>query len=87
MNKRQALIAAALATVCAAATVSASAAAPMADKEKCFGISKSGQNDCAAANGSHSCAGQSKVDNGASDWKYVAKGTCEKAGGKMSAPK
>jgi uncharacterized membrane protein len=91
MNKRQALIAAALATVCAATAGSAAAAASAsasaaAEKEKCFGIAKAGQNDCAAANGAHSCAGQSKTDNGAAEWKYVAKGTCEKAGGKTSAP-
>ena len=87
MNKRQALIAAALATVCATvSTASSAAAAPAAEKEKCFGIAKAGQNDCAAANGAHSCAGQSKVDNGAAEWKYVAKGTCEKMGGKTTAP-
>ncbi|PHV07551.1 hypothetical protein CSQ96_10185 [Janthinobacterium sp. BJB412] len=88
MNKRQALIAAALATVCAATAGSAAAASASAsaEKEKCFGIAKAGQNDCAAANGAHSCAGQSKTDNGAAEWKYVAKGTCEKAGGKTSAP-
>jgi len=84
MNKRQALIAAALVSVCAAGASTASAAA--ADKEKCYGIAKAGQNDCAAANGAHSCAGQSKADNGAGDWKFVAKGTCEKAGGKTTAP-
>lgn len=87
MNKRQALIAAALATVCAASVGSATAASPAADKEKCFGVAKAGQNDCAAANGTHSCAGQAKTDMGAHDWKYVAKGTCEKAGGKLTAPK
>ncbi|MQA37807.1 BufA1 family periplasmic bufferin-type metallophore [Rugamonas aquatica] len=88
MNKRQALIAAALATVCAASvgTASAATASAAAEKEKCFGIAKAGQNDCASANGSHSCAGQSKTDNGAAEWKYVAKGTCEKAGGKTAAP-
>ncbi|NRR30967.1 DUF2282 domain-containing protein [Oxalobacteraceae bacterium] len=89
MNKRQALIAAALATVCAATAGSAAAAASAsaaAEKEKCFGIAKAGQNDCAAANGAHSCAGQAKADNGAAEWKYVAKGTCEKAGGKTAAP-
>ncbi len=86
MNKRQALIAAALATVCAAGVGSA-AAAPAADKEKCFGVAKAGQNDCASANGSHSCAGQAKTDMSPTEWKYVAKGTCEKAGGKLSAPK
>ena len=84
MNQRHALIAAALATVCAATAGTASAAAP--DKEKCYGISKAGQNDCAAANGSHSCAGLATVDNGPAEWKYVAKGTCEKAGGKTTPP-
>ena len=52
------------------------AAAQDKDKEKCFGIAKAGQNDCANLSGSHSCAGQSKVDNDAGEWKYVAKGTC-----------
>jgi uncharacterized membrane protein len=85
MNKRQALIAAALVSVCAATAGTASAAAA-SDKEKCYGIAKAGQNDCASANGSHSCAGQSKTDGGAAEWKFVAKGTCEKAGGKTTAP-
>jgi uncharacterized membrane protein len=85
MNKRQALIAAALATVCAA-TVGTASAADKKDQEKCYGIAKAGQNDCAAPNGSHSCSGQSKMDNGPADWKYVAKGTCEKAGGKTMPP-
>ena len=53
-------------------------------KEKCFGIAKAGQNDCANLSGSHSCAGQSKVDGGAEEWKYVAKGTCKDMKG-MSA--
>ncbi|MES2742187.1 MAG: DUF2282 domain-containing protein [Pseudomonadota bacterium] len=86
MNTRQAMIAAALATICAASAGSA-AAADNADKEKCFGVAKAGQNDCASASGSHSCAGQSKADMDAGEWKYVAKGTCEKAGGKTAAPK
>lgn len=89
MNKRQAIIAAALATACAATAATASAAgsaSAAAEKEKCYGIAKAGQNDCAAADGSHSCAGQSKTDKGAAEWKFVAKGTCEKEGGKMAAP-
>lgn len=88
MDKRRVLIAAALAGLIAAPIVNAAPAGPpKANQEKCFGISKAGQNDCAAANGSHSCAGQSKMDNSPHDWKYVVKGTCEKAGGKMAAPK
>jgi uncharacterized membrane protein len=82
MNKRHALLATALATVCIAGLGTAHAAD---EKEKCFGISKAGQNDCAT--GAHSCAGQAKTDMGAAEWKYVAKGTCEKAGGKTTAPK
>ncbi len=84
MNKRQALIAAALATVCVASA--GTAAAADADKEKCYGIAKAGQNDCAPSNGTHSCSGQSKTDNAPTEWKYVAKGTCEKAGGKTTPP-
>jgi len=88
MNKRSALVAAALVSVAsiAAANPSMSASAK-ADKEKCYGIAKAGQNDCAAAGGAHSCAGQAKADNDANEWKYVAKGTCEKAGGKTAPAK
>jgi uncharacterized membrane protein len=46
-------------------------------KEKCYGIAKAGANDCANLAGTHSCAGQSKADNDAGEWKYVAKGTCK----------
>ena len=46
-------------------------------KEKCYGIAKAGQNDCSNLSGSHSCAGQSKLDMDAGEWKYVAAGTCK----------
>lgn len=84
MNKRQALIAAALATICAA-TVTGAAAADTST-EKCFGVAKAGQNDCAAPDGTHSCAGQASKDMASGDWKYVAKGTCKKIGGSLTAP-
>ncbi len=83
MNTRQALLATALATVCMAGIGNAQAADSA--KEKCFGIAKAGQNDCASVNGVHSCAGQSKADNDKNEWKYVAKGTCQKVGGNMTA--
>ena len=57
------------------------AAAQDKAKEKCYGIAKAGQNDCANLSGSHSCAGQSKADVSADEWKYVAKGTCKSLGG------
>jgi uncharacterized membrane protein len=46
-----------------------------AAKEKCYGVSLAGKNDCAAGAGT-SCAGTSKVDYQANSWKYVPKGTC-----------
>lgn len=52
------------------------------DQEKCFGVAKAGKNDC--GNAKHSCAGQGKADNDASEWKSVPKGTCEKMGGKLA---
>jgi uncharacterized membrane protein len=55
------------------------------DREKCYGIAKAGQNDCGTA--SHTCAGKAKKDNAPEEWKYVAKGTCEKLGGKPQPPK
>jgi uncharacterized membrane protein len=55
-----------------------------AAKEKCYGIAKAGQNDCANLSGSHSCAGQSKADMSPDEWKYVAKGSCQKMGGKTT---
>jgi uncharacterized membrane protein len=83
MNKRHAMLAAALASVCAAGAVSAAdepQAGAAAEQEKCFGVAKSGQNDCGTA--THGCAGQATSDNEAGEWKYVATGTCQKLGGK-----
>lgn len=87
MNKRHAMIAAALAGACAAsAAVSAQdSMSAQADQEKCYGIAKAGQNDCGTS--THACAGQAKADNDAKDWKYVAKGSCLKLGGKLDDDK
>ncbi|ROZ64473.1 DUF2282 domain-containing protein [Ramlibacter sp. WS9] len=73
MNQR-AFVAAAAASLLSTLLVATPAVAQ--EKEKCYGISKAGQNDCANLSGSHSCAGQSKVGNVPDEWKYVAKGTC-----------
>jgi uncharacterized membrane protein len=45
------------------------------EKEKCYGVSMAGKNDCAAGPGT-TCAGTAKMDYQANAWKYVAKGTC-----------
>ena len=69
------MIAATAAAVMSLSLVAMPAAAQ--EKEKCYGIAKAGQNDCASLDGSHSCAGQSKVDMDKGEWKFVAKGTCK----------
>ncbi|MEL6878135.1 MAG: DUF2282 domain-containing protein [Pseudomonadota bacterium] len=51
------------------------AAAGGGEKEKCYGVSKAGQNDCAAGPGT-SCAGTSVVDYQGNAWTYVDAGTC-----------
>ena len=86
MNKRQALIAAALASVCAAqASATGQTEVQSASEEKCFGVAKAGQNDCGTS--THGCAGLATVDKDPAEWKMVPKGTCEKAGGKLAPQK
>ncbi|MEM5501815.1 DUF2282 domain-containing protein [Ahrensia kielensis] len=47
-----------------------------AAKEKCFGVSLAGQNDCAAGPGT-TCQGTSTIDYQGNAWKYVEAGSCE----------
>ena len=85
----QSAIAAALAGIFALGVAATAVSQPVPQPtgtEKCYGIAKGGQNDCGTAK--HACAGQgAKKDNDPGEWKYVAKGTCEKVGGKTMAPK
>lgn len=78
-------IAAAAAALSAAAAI-ATTPATAADgaKEKCYGVALKAKNDCAAGPGT-SCAGTSTVDYQGNAWKYVAKGSCVKMGGSLSA--
>ena len=77
--KQATLIAATAATLLTLTLASTPTVA--AEKEKCYGIAKAGQNDCANLSGTHSCAGQSKVDMDKGEWKYVATGTCKTMNG------
>ena len=80
MNQRL-IVSSAFASVMALGLIALAGAQDMSKdtkgKEKCYGIAKAGQNDCASLSGTHSCAGQTKADAAAEDWKYVAKGTCK----------
>ncbi len=61
--------------VAAALTASLATQASAQAKEKCFGVSLAGQNDCAAGPGT-TCAGTSTVDYQGNAWTLVDKGTC-----------
>ena len=52
-------------------------------KEKCYGISLAGQNDCAAGPGT-TCAGTSTVDYQGNAWTLVPAGDCVKYGAEES---
>ncbi|MCV2401804.1 DUF2282 domain-containing protein [Marinomonas sp. C2222] len=73
MKNTKASLALALGTAVAISAVAVPAQA--ASKEKCYGVSLAGQNDCAAGPGT-SCAGTSKTDYQANAWKLVPAGTC-----------
>ncbi|HUL64030.1 MAG TPA: DUF2282 domain-containing protein [Burkholderiaceae bacterium] len=76
MNRQSLVLAAALAALASGAALAQDKSAEMkGDKEKCYGVSQAGKNDCAAGPGT-TCAGTSKVDFDGNAWKYVAKGTC-----------
>ena len=56
----------------------------MTGREKCYGVSKAGKNDCAA--GAHSCAGQSTKDADKASFIALPTGVCDKlAGGSLTA--
>ncbi|MFT6071551.1 MAG: putative membrane protein [Alphaproteobacteria bacterium] len=59
-----------------AATIAAAPAAAEGGKEKCYGVSKAGKNDCGA--GRISCAGSAKVDADGAAFIVVPKGLCER---------
>ena len=79
--KTSQLVSSAVAAALALGLVGQVAAQDKAAKEKCFGIAKAGENDCANLSGSHSCAGQAKTDLSVDEWKFVAKGTCKSMSG------
>ena len=66
--------------------IAAASDAEAASKEKCYGIVKTGMNDCATA--TSSCAGSSTKDNQADAWVFMPTGLCDKlVGGKLKPAK
>jgi uncharacterized membrane protein len=78
MNTQAKLIIGAGALIALSATAASAQNRPSAQEnamEKCYGVARAGQNDCAAGPGT-SCAGTSTRDYQGNAWKLVAKGTC-----------
>ena len=61
--------------VAAALAAQTTTQAQAAGKEKCYGISLAGENDCAAGPGT-TCAGTSVTDYQGNAWTLVDAGTC-----------
>ena len=61
--------------VAAAMTAHSTSTAEAASKEKCYGVSLAGENDCAAGPGT-TCAGTSVTDFQGNAWTLVDAGTC-----------
>ena len=83
MKKSNLLIYSAIASLIAVSSLTATQAVAAEGKEKCFGVAKKGQNDCNTSK--HDCSAVAAADNLPEEWKYVAKGSCEQIGGKLTA--
>ena len=98
MSTRSTVNAALLASALATALASLATAKPLtedeakaamaAGKEKCYGVSLAGMNDCAAGPGT-TCQGTSTIDFQGNAWAFVPGGTCANIkvpGDRMGAP-
>ena len=83
-KKLQAVTSASLALALGAAMTLSVIPAQAQSKEKCFGVSLKGKNDCAAGPGT-SCAGSSTKDYQGNAWTFVPAGSCEKTVSKTSS--
>lgn len=82
------LVASALASAVAVSLMAAQAqpVTPIEGYEQCYGVALAGQNDCANAAGTHSCAGQSSADGDGGEYIFVPAGTCERLVGGALEP-
>jgi uncharacterized membrane protein len=79
-------VASALAGAVALASLATPAsAATITGMVQCYGIADAGQNSCASATGSHSCAGQSTEAYSGQEFRVVKEGVCEELGGQLEA--
>jgi uncharacterized membrane protein len=89
MNKRYLVASALAAAIAVPAALAAQKPVPAPKEfkaEKCYGIAKAGNNDCAST-GSNSCGGTSKLNSDPKAWIYVPAGYCERIVGGSLKPK
>ena len=80
MNKRYLVASALAAAIAGPSLLSAQKPVPTPTNfkaQKCYGIAKAGQNDCAST-GNNSCGGTSKANGDPNAWIYVPAGYCER---------
>lgn len=75
MSKKLASAAIIAGAVAAAVSTVSLTTPAFAAKEKCYGVSLAGKNDCKAGAGT-TCAGSSTVDYQGNAWKSVEAGSC-----------
>jgi uncharacterized membrane protein len=86
MNKCNTILRSAVAGALSLGLVSAQAIAAEKPKaEKCYGVAKSGKNDCQTS--TNACAGHVKEERRADAWIFLPAGTCERISGGSLAPK
>ena len=83
-NTQKIVAATALSSVLALGVALTSTAAVAAEKEKCYGVAKAGQNDCAT--NTSSCAGHSTKDGQTDAFIVLPSGVCKRlAGGSLDS--
>ena len=85
-NALNTIIAGAFVVSIAGAGSIAHAADKASAKEKCYGVVKAGQNDCADMAKTHSCQGKATVDGSGGEFIALPKGVCEKLVGGSLQP-
>ncbi len=58
------------------------------DMQKCYGVVKAGENDCASEANQHGCAGMAETDSDVNEWIKIPNGLCDKlVGGALAEGK
>ncbi len=85
MKKANLAVTAAISSLLAIGTTALTpSTAEAAEKEKCYGVSKAGKNDCATS--TTSCAGTATKDNQKDAFVIVPKGLCDRLVGGSTTP-